>query len=260
MTFQEYINNPTGIGSMVMFYRKLYEDLYSRFSNILARENGNIKYTLWKDGSKACYCYIKIPSEIINNFYYDVIIKMKVDKNSMSLENCETQFFTNDPNFMYVYAHAFNKAKLTIPELEFKMSKTSLTQKPVQKNPQEAINYVKSLYFAHIVMRKYGLFQRARYISAPEFDKKKFDKLVEDTEKKVKARQDAEDELNKEKRRLKAEENRKSQRREPTSIGTNSPNIRTNNTSKNIKTIGTVGNKFPVNKTVKKTNNIKTRR
>lgn len=263
MTFQEYIANPTGIGTAVMSYRKMYEDLYhSKWANIIARENGKIDFSLWKQGDKACYCYIKVPSEIVPKFYYDVVIKMKVDKKSMLLDNSEVQFFTNDPNFNYVFAYAFKKHNMTIPELEFKMSKDALSKKPVTKNPQLIINYVKSLYFAYIIMRKNGLFQRARYMSAPEFDKRKFKDLIEDTDKKVHDRQVAGEELEKEKRRKKEEDEKHT--KQPTST-TDNHNIRisnnvTNKNIRNIKTVGNVGNKLPVNKNVRKTSNIRTKR
>ena len=258
MTFQEYISNPTGIGTAVMSYRKMYEDLYqNKWSLILTRENGKIDYSLWRDKDNACYCYIKVPSEVVPDFYYDVVVKMKVNKNSMNLSDSEVQFFSNDPNFSYVFAYAFKKHNMTIPELEFKMSKDALTKKPVQKNPQLIINYVKSLYFAYIVMRNKGLFQRARYMDAPQFDKKKFEKLIQNTDDKIYDRQIKGEEIQKENRR-KANKGKTSST--PTSTTDNHniklvSNAKSNNITK-TKNIGTVGNKFPVNKTVK--NNIKT--
>ncbi len=246
MTFQEYIQNPTGIGTGVMSYRKMYDDLYhNKWDIIMTREAGKVEYSLWKDGSKACYCYIKIPSEVVPKFYYDVVIKMYVDKNSMSLTDCETQFFSNDPNFSFVFAYAFKHHKLTIPELEFKMSKTALTKKPVEKNPQLIINYIKSLYFAYIFMRKNGLFMRAKYMDAPQFDKKKFDKLIEDTDVKVQDRQLKGEEIAKEKAAAKKREQAKQNKPKRVEIDNK-------NTDLKIGTVKNVGNKYSPNKIVKK--------
>ena len=48
MTFQEYINNPTGVGNSVMSYRSMYEDLYhNKWDKIMVRENGKIDYKLY---------------------------------------------------------------------------------------------------------------------------------------------------------------------------------------------------------------------
>ena len=116
MTFQEYIANPTGIGTAVMSYRKMYEDLYvDKWKLILTREGGKIEYKLYKD-KHSCYCHIKIPSEIVPKFYYDVVIKMDITRDSMNLIDSPVQFFSIDPHFNYVFAYAFNHHILTIYE------------------------------------------------------------------------------------------------------------------------------------------------
>lgn len=243
MTFKEYIQNPTGIGTGVMSYRKLYEDLYhNKFSIIMTREAGKIDYTLWKDGDKYCYCYIKVPSEVVPKFYYDVIIKFKVNPNRMNLLDCDAQFFSNDPNFSYVFAYAFKKHNLTIPELEFKMSKRALNTKPSEKNPQLIINYIKSLYFAFIIMKDKDLFQRSKYLDAPQFDKKKFAKLVEDTDVKIQDRQNRGEELEK--------QNKRKNNTKASQKSTAATVSKVNNYISNTKNIGNVGSKFPINKPI----------
>lgn len=188
MTFQEYINNPTGTGNSVMSYRKMYEDLYhDKWDKIMVRENGKVDYTLYKKGN-TYYCHLKVPSEVVENFYYDVVIKMEQGSKS-SLKDGETRFFSNDPSFNYTFAHAFVKNKLHIPELESKMSKKAIKTPAKEKNPQDTIGYVKSLYFAFIMMSEKGLFNKGKYTAeAKSFDKKILLSNITDTDECIEQR------------------------------------------------------------------------
>ena len=161
MAFSQYISNPTGMGTAVMSYRKMYEDLYhDKWNKIMTREMGKIEYNLYKD-KKARYAHIKVPSETVENFYYDVVIRF--DNSANKLDECNVQFFSNDPSFNYTFAYAFKKNKLTIPELESKMSKEALRTPAKEKNPQNIIGYVKVFYFAYIFMSEKGFFYPTRF-------------------------------------------------------------------------------------------------
>ena len=79
LTFKQYVDNPTGAKTAVISYRKMYEDLYNdKWKKIMTREVGKIDYELYYNNNEY-YCYLKIPSENIDNFYYDVVIKMEQD-------------------------------------------------------------------------------------------------------------------------------------------------------------------------------------
>lgn len=161
MTFSQYISNPTGMGTAVMSYRKMYEDLYhDKWNKVMTRELGKIEYNLYKD-KKARYAHIKVPSETVENFYYDVVIRF--DNSADKLDDCNVQFFSNDPSFNYTFAYAFKKNKLTIPELEPKMSREALKTPAKEKNPQNIIGYVKVFYFAYIFMSEKGFFYPVRF-------------------------------------------------------------------------------------------------
>ena len=191
MTFKEYITNPSGMGVAVMSHRKMYEDLYqNKWKLIMTRENGKIDYTIYK--AKGCYYFhIKVPSEVVDKFYYDVVIKIK-DGSSSSLENEPVQFFSNDPSFNYTFAHAFAKNGLHIKELEPKMSKLALNNVAKEKNPQDTIGYVKTLYFAYIAMKEKGLFNKLKVsMEAKQFIPKIFLSTIESTDTKIQERQEA---------------------------------------------------------------------
>ena len=76
MSFDKYIDNPSG-GASVVTNRKMYKDMYkAKFDAVLVREQGTIKYYVYHDtdNTDSYYIHMKIPSEVIDNFYYDVVI------------------------------------------------------------------------------------------------------------------------------------------------------------------------------------------
>ena len=155
MTFDKYIDNPSG-GS-VFTNRNMYKTMYKdKFDKILLREQGAIKYALYidKDNIDSHYVHLKIPSEVISNFYYDVVIQLYTNNNSIkneaSLRRYSVKFYSNDPAFVYTFAHSFNKNGLFISDLESKMSRQALRHKATVKNPKDDIWYVKSLFFAYL--------------------------------------------------------------------------------------------------------------
>ena len=86
MSFDRYIDNPSG-GS-VFTNRNIYKNMYRRkFGNVLVREQGQIKYTVYKSGDAfdSYYIHIKVPSEVIDNFYYDVVIRLFTDVKIMQI-------------------------------------------------------------------------------------------------------------------------------------------------------------------------------
>ena len=202
MTFKEYINNPTGAKTAVMSYRKMYEDLYhDKWNKLMTRENGKIEYKCYKD-KNTYFIHIKIPSETVPNFYYDVVVKMNAGKDR-TMYDSDAQFFSNDPSFNYTFAHAFKKHKMTIPELEEKMSKIALKKRAVEKNPDNTIGYVKTLYFAYIAMVDKGLFHVAKVdMEAVPYSKKLLLSNIEDTDKKIEDRTTLGNSMNKKKEKI----------------------------------------------------------
>jgi len=165
MTFNDYIMNPMGKGSAVMsashreFSRMQYQH---KFDNILLREKGKIDYRLFKDSKDNTYwIYAKIPSETCKEFYYDTLIKFYTDQSvkegGRDLFKYKVKFFSNDPAFVYTYAYVFSHNNLFIEELTSKMSKIALNQAPVEKNPDESVGYVKSIYFVYLLMQNRNL-------------------------------------------------------------------------------------------------------
>jgi hypothetical protein len=171
MTFAEYIRNPTGARSRMVgeadTARAVYNDKYNKMLLLCA---GHINYILWKDEPKRYIIYIQMPSETTKNLYYDVFVeftatddvKFRIGK----LDGYNVRFFSNDPNFTFTYAYAFNKRGLLIPELVNKVSKKALGTPPHTTNPNELAGYVKSIYFAYLFMENRGLFNKLMWLQA----------------------------------------------------------------------------------------------
>lgn len=210
MTLPEYINNPMGRKNQVYSNRQVFYKLYKeKLDKILVREAGNIKYELFLDRKKGeYYIYLKIPSEVIKKFYYDVVIKFFTDdpkaKNSSTIKNYDVQFYSNDPAFVFTFAHAMKKNKLFINDLKDVMSKKALKEVAKERNAKEEIGYVKSIYFAYLTIVRYALFDKISFTSyAKEFNKKELIKKIMPADLKVELRQNAQKEIKKPKKEIK---------------------------------------------------------
>lgn len=210
MSFDKYIDNPSG-GATVITNRNMYKDMYkSKFDNVLLRESGNIEWKVYyaNDGQDSYYIYMKIPSEVIEKFYYDVVIRLftaeNKKKSNVNLREYAVEFYSNDPAFVYTFAHAFSKNNLFIKDLEPKMSRTALKNAAKVKNPKDNVWYVKSLYFAYLTMERYHLFNRTILKQrAIKYNKRELLSQITHATEKVEARQQAQEKLDKEKSKTK---------------------------------------------------------
>lgn len=257
MTFDDYIKNPMGDKVAVMSNREIYRAMYkAKYEAIMVRENGKVNYKVYKDKRKhTYYLHILVPSEAISKFYYDVVIKFIPSKTSDiegSIKNYDVQFYSNDPSFVYTFAHAFMKEDLFIKELSSRMSREAITKRPVEKNPKEEIAYVKSLYFAYLIMKDKSLF--AKVILDPAaipYDEKGLISTITHADKKIEDRQNAAADKRAEQRKEKAkrEEEIKQDLRHIGGIATDS-NKKTSNISM-TKTTKTMSNISVTKKTKK---------
>ena len=210
MSFDKYIDNPSG-GATVITNRNMYKDMYkSKFDKVLLRESGKIEWKVYYTNDKhdSFYIYIKVPSEVIENFYYDVVIKLFTTENkkksNVNLREYAVAFYSNDPAFVYTFAHAFNKNNLFIEDLESKMSKIALKDVAKVKNPKDNVWYVKSLYFAYLAMERYHLFNRnILKQNGSKYDKRELLSKITHAADKIEARQEAQRKLDTEKTKAK---------------------------------------------------------
>lgn len=197
ITYEQYIQNPQLKSNAVLnatAREAIRADYIRRFNELMLREKGNVKYKLYEDKkNNSFYAHIKVPSETVENFYYDVVIKFFADENIKNTENLldyNIQVFSNDPAFVYTYAYTFAEQDLFITSLSPKMSKKALKKTPDEKNPYRQVGYVKTIYFAYLAMKNKGLNKLNRFkseasrfsLSALLLDIEKADNKIEDRE------------------------------------------------------------------------------
>ena len=195
MTFQQYIDNPMGKKNAVFSQRDVFKKIYTeKFEKVFLREAGKIDFTLYVDKKKDQYiAHIKVPSETVKEFYYDVVILFYsndgVAKASPSLQNYNVKFFSNDPAFIFTYLRVFLKNDLFFEDLKPKASKLALTKDPKERNPYEVPGYSKIIYFAYLFMKNKNLFSKHMYSTyGHEYSAKKLLATVEHTDKKIEDR------------------------------------------------------------------------
>ncbi len=262
MTFRQYIDNPMGRGSSIFSGRDIYKKQYTeKFDKLLLREAGNIYYKLYYDDrNDHYYCYMKMPSETVENFYYDVIIKFlpvdkKVNKGEQNLNNYKVQFYSDDPAFFYTYLHVFMEKDLFIDELKSKVPKAVSKDDKHIRNPAGIVGYVKTLYFAYLFMNLKQLFQKYLYRAYGEqYNRSKFIKEIDDMDKKLTTRQDLERELQKKKRL--EEKRKKEQEKNNTTDDSKENQVPIANRVKGAPNISKVKN-TPVNKKIGKVKPVK---
>lgn len=222
MTFKEWINNPGGKGASVVVAKDMIQQMYTKkFEKVNLRELSKYDYYTYRGKDEyTYYIHIKVPSEVIPKFYYDVVIEFSTANPalaaSQNLDNYDIAVFANDPAFIFTHVHAWNEAGLLIKSLMPKLPKEALKKKAVVKNPKDEIMYVKSLYFAYLIMKSKGLFLKVNYQRSLKFNAKDMLSRIEHASDKILDRQEAEEKLKAEERKKKREEER--ERREKESV------------------------------------------
>ena len=208
MTFQQYIDNPMGRKNAVFSQKDIYRSQYTRrFDAVYMREAGKLTYFLYYNKSAdQYYAHIKIPSEVVPRFYYDVVIKFETKDNgirvSNSLKNYDVRFFSNDPAFVFTFEHVFHKLDMFVEECKPKASKMALRKFPKEKNRFGIPGYVKSIYFAWIFMNRNNLFSKFIYDQVGQpYHPRNLLANIEDTDTKIADRQEKGRDLEKQKSR-----------------------------------------------------------
>ena len=195
MTLEEYIKNPMGKENAVFSQREMFRNLYEqKFSKVMLREAGLLKYRLFKDGDSRWIIHLKIPSEVVPKFYYDTVIEFTsinpIHILAPTLKDYNAKFYSNDPAFVFTFAHSFNKNGLFIEDLLEKMSKQAIEDKAKIKNPKDVVGYVKSIYFAYLYIKGHGLDKKAAWVAdSRPYDKNLLLAFIQQADAKVADRQ-----------------------------------------------------------------------
>lgn len=250
ITLEQYINNPQLKSNAVLnaTAREAIRASYkAKFDALMVREKGHIAYITFYDRKKnRVFIHFKIPSETVEKFYYDVVFEFFATSDVSSTENVFkyfVKFYSNDPAFVFTYAHTFLDNNILIDELKSKMSRKAIKEKADEKNPYNQIGYVKTIYFAYLYMVSKGLTHFNTITAGSQnFSVSALQASVENADEKVESRIAAGEKLNKTK---KAKE--KQERPVPQNVTKNSTAIGT------TKKVGTISRQKNMTKTTKTT-------
>lgn len=263
MSFDKYIDNPSG--GQAFTNRNMYKAMYKgKFDTLMVREQGVINWKVFKteDANDTWFIYMRIPSEVIDNFYYDVVLKFfttdNIKKAEANIRRYAVQFYSNDPAFCYTFAHSFKVNKLFINEVKTKMPTSYLNTVASVKNPKNQVWYVKSLFFAYLTMEKYGLWRRSMLNQhAERYKQPNLLQLITPADIKIKARQKAQADL--EAKLRKEKEKRNAQQRNvgvSTRVSNNAPMVRKIKTINKTATVNSTRNTKKTTMSKKTTSNI----
>lgn len=219
ITFDQYIANPMGVKNAVFSNKEMFRTMYKqKLDVLLVREVGKVNYKLYTSKNGKYYVHFKIPSEKIKGVYYDTVIEFYTDQHSAelsrNLNNYYVRFYSNDPSFVFTFAHAFKVNGMLIKDLESKMSKKALKEVAKEKNPKNEVGYVKSLFFAYLLMKQYGLFEKVQFKSyAQPYNPKLFADEITHADTKIDERIEATERENKSKRIDKQKEKAEKEKR-----------------------------------------------
>lgn len=178
MKLKEFLSDTLSVGkgsvripisNMVTIHRSKYNELAKKASKPFHHEI----YTITPGNRKIIH--VKVPSETVNDFYYDVLLELTPEDSSSSLADCHVKIFSNCPSFVYTSAYIFAhwdpdasraskspvkgmmidlfkrklpRDRLLLPGAEQKLGEQPIHDKPTTRNPMGFPMFDKSLYYA----------------------------------------------------------------------------------------------------------------
>ena len=106
----------------------------------------------------------------------------------------------SDPAGFMEKVNAFMEKGLFIEELRYKMSQEAINRPATEKNPNDSVGYVKTIYFAYLYMKQRGLLKQVSFKSAEKFDKNVFGSRIMIVDAKLELRADEEKKRDKRKK------------------------------------------------------------
>lgn len=187
MKLKRFLDNEISLGKgsvkipaaeMIQKYRNQY--------NIMKARGLRFKFTLHYvlPGGRTLV-HIKVPSETVRNFFYDVVLELSLAGEAKKFEDCHIRVFSNCPSFVYTYAYVFYhlpddelgkpsmmiddfkqkipKNCIMIQDIAEKVGEIPLTQRPVVRNPYGLPLFDKSIYYAIFYILEKFDFNRTMY-------------------------------------------------------------------------------------------------
>lgn len=197
LTLDEYNKSPNGKSGNTIGSQYLAAAYKEKYTKVMLRNNGHIDHNFLVDNGNY-FILLRVPSEIVSKFTYEVVFKFSPssasDAHASNLKSYNVTFFSNDPAFVFTYAHVYNNAGLIVEELIDRLPDEVIKTKPVERNPSMVINYAKILYFGYLYIKQHGFLDKHYYEESNLAikDSGSFFKLITDSSTKLQERYEAE--------------------------------------------------------------------
>ena len=163
-TIGSYLSNPVGAGASTLPMRaKLLEALGLAYQTLKSKKE--FKTRAFKV-VKSYVLVVTVPSETIDNVFYDVAIEFKDAEGMSNLADRVIAVYSNSPAFVYTYAYVFNQRKMLIDYLKDHLGSDPLNKPPEKRNPDETINYEKSIVYAIMHIKNNGYLSKDNFASS----------------------------------------------------------------------------------------------
>lgn len=165
LTLNQLLTNPAGKSTSYLASREsIRRDLENRFYQLVKQNGGKLDFKVYRRKNEYVFLF-KIPSEKYGaELFYDVTVLFfpteETHENDRTLSRYNIQLHSNSPSFMFTYAYVLNKNELIPSFLKDKCNERALNDPPVQKNPVETFGYEKSIYFAALYIKEFGLMEK----------------------------------------------------------------------------------------------------
>ena len=94
-------------GSIKLNIKSQLEKYREKYEALIAKKKLVVDYYRIMP-SKTAIIWVKVPSQSLDKFYYDVLIQLTPVDGATKFEDCEVKFFSNSPSFVYGgYAYIF---------------------------------------------------------------------------------------------------------------------------------------------------------
>jgi len=148
MKLKLFLRNPSGRGSANVGARYLISDALRERAAVLIKQDKISNPRVYRVGDSVLI-WVKVGSERFDKMTYDVLLYAE-DGGKTDILNMDMTFFSNSPSFTFTYAFAFNNDEDLAPiaTVANLVSKRSITEAPVERNPQKLKGFEKSIFYA----------------------------------------------------------------------------------------------------------------
>lgn len=194
MKLREFLADTLSVskGSMKLNTKGVIEEYRERYEKLIGSGKAFRHDTYTVNPGGRVMVHIKVPSETVDRFFYDVLIELSAEKSAADFRDCDIKIFSNCPSFVYSVAYVFAhwdpdapakggssrknagmmidtlrgklpKERLLVPGSEKSLGHKPIHDKPVVRNPMGIPLFDKSVYFAIFYMLDNVQFSQAMH-------------------------------------------------------------------------------------------------